>query len=131
MIIRGFTQGVSTNQLADELNKDYGTLLKRRHKIQQLALEHRLDEPLSFRRPTEEQIPDTQTEADELFQNAGEKGEEHPDPGDPSVSPRFKCEHCGGVCYLSKVATERSFVPGFNNKRPGYKSALVSAVLTL
>ena len=73
MIIRGFTQGVSTNQLADELNKDYGTLLKRRHKIQQLALENRPDEPL----------PDTQTEADELFQNAGEKGEKHPDQEDP------------------------------------------------
>jgi transposase-like protein len=73
MIIRGFTQGVSTNQLADELNKDYGTLLERRHKIQQLALENRPDEPL----------PDIQTEADEVFQNAGEKGEKHPDPEDP------------------------------------------------
>ena len=73
LIIRGFTQGVSTNQLADELNKDYGTLLERRHKVQQLALENRPNEPL----------PDIQTEADELFQNAGEKGEKHPDPEDP------------------------------------------------
>jgi len=39
---------VSTSQLADELNKDYGTLLERRHKIQQLALENR---PLRGRRP--------------------------------------------------------------------------------
>ena len=73
LIIRGFTQGVSTSQLADELNKDYGTLLERRHKVQQLALENRPDEPLT----------DMQTESDELFQNAGEKGEKHPDPEDP------------------------------------------------
>ena len=73
LIISGFTQGVSTSQRADELNKDYETLLERRHKVQQLALENRPDEPL----------PDIQTEADELFQNAGEKGKKHSKPEDP------------------------------------------------
>jgi transposase len=73
LIIRGFTQGVSTSQLADELDKDYGTLLDRRHRVQQLALENR---------PTEA-LPDNETEADESFHNAGEKGEKHPDPEDP------------------------------------------------
>jgi transposase len=73
LIIRGFTQGITTQQLADELNKDYGTLLKRRHQLQQLALENRPDDPL----------PDMQTESDEMFQNAGQKGEKHQDIDDP------------------------------------------------
>ena len=72
-MIRGFSQGVTTNHIAEELERDYGTLLKWRHKIQQLALENRPDEPL----------PDMQTEADELFQNAGEKGKKHTEPEDP------------------------------------------------
>jgi transposase len=73
LMIRGFTQGIPTKHLADELDRDYSNLLKWRHKIQQLALENRPDEPLS----------DMQTEADELFQNAGEKGEKHTEPEDP------------------------------------------------
>jgi len=73
LMIRGVSQGVPTMQLADELERDYGTLLERRHRIQELALENR---------PTEA-LPDQETEADELFQNAGEKGEKHPDPDDP------------------------------------------------
>jgi hypothetical protein len=56
--------------LAEELGLDYGTLLEQRHQIQQLALEHK---------PTE-LLPDDEVEADEMFQNAGEKGEKHPDP---------------------------------------------------
>lgn len=73
LIMRGVSQGVPTMQLADELNRDYGTLLERRHRIQELALENR---------PTEA-LPDQETEADELFQNAGEKGSKHSDPDDP------------------------------------------------
>ena len=73
LVMRGFAQGVSTLQLADELHLDNGTLLERRHRIQKLALEHKPDTPL----------PDSVTEADEMFQNAGEKGTPHNDPNDP------------------------------------------------
>lgn len=73
MVMRGVVQGVPTKQLADELERDYGTLLERRHRIQRLALDNRPNGPL----------PDQQTEADELFQNAGEKGKKHTDPDDP------------------------------------------------
>lgn len=73
LVMRGFAQGIPTLQLAEELNLDYGTLLERRHKIQQLALDHK---------PTAV-LPDGVTEADEMFQNAGEKGEKHTDPDDP------------------------------------------------
>ena len=75
--MRGISQGVPTMQLADELELDYGTLLERRHRIQELALKNR---------PTEA-LPDQETEADELFQNAGEKGSKHLDPDDP---PRIR-----------------------------------------
>ncbi|MFC1716157.1 transposase [Candidatus Poribacteria bacterium] len=59
--------------MADELELDYGALLNRRHKIQQLALDNKPNETLS----------DEHTEADEMFQNAGEKGTKHSDPEDP------------------------------------------------
>ncbi len=35
LIMRGVAQGTPTRQLADELGVDYGTLLTRRHRIQQ------------------------------------------------------------------------------------------------
>lgn len=73
LVMRGVAQGTPTLQLADELAMDYGTLLARRHRIQKLALEHKPDTPLS----------DEQTEGDEMFQNAGEKGTKHRDPDDP------------------------------------------------
>ena len=73
LVIRGIAQGVPTRQLADELERDYGTLLERRHRIQQLALESKPKDPL----------PDEHTEADEMFQNAGEKGTRHSDPEAP------------------------------------------------
>jgi hypothetical protein len=49
------------------------TALKWRHRIQANAERLQPDSPL----------PDQQTESDELFQNAGEKGREHLDPDDP------------------------------------------------
>jgi transposase len=73
LVMRGFAQGIPTLHLAQELNLDYGTLLERRHQIQRLALEHKPTDPL----------PDEETEADEMFQNAGEKGAPHNDPDDP------------------------------------------------
>ena len=78
LLMRGFLQGVPTSHLAEELGLDRGNLLKHRRRIQQLALQHKPETPLS----------DGQTEADEMFQNAGEKGQLHPDPKDPpSVEP--------------------------------------------
>jgi len=82
--MRGIAQGVPTLQLAEELEIDYDTLLKRRHGIQAQALENRVSEPL----------PDEVTEADEMFQNAGEKGAPHPDPGDP---PRRRANMRRGI----------------------------------
>jgi transposase-like protein len=73
LAMRGFVQGIPTLQLAEELGLDYGTLLERRHRIQQLALEHEPTDPL----------PDDVARADEMLQNTGEKGEKHADPDDP------------------------------------------------
>lgn len=73
LLIRGITQGKSSRLLADELEIDYSTVLKWRHRLQAQAIV-----------PTQEQtLPDKKVEGDELFQNAGEKGEPHEDPEDP------------------------------------------------
>lgn len=73
LILRGITQGVSTRQLSQELGIDYSNLLQLRHEIQHNAAANLPMTPL----------PDTVTESDELFQNAGEKGKPHLDPQDP------------------------------------------------
>jgi transposase-like protein len=64
LIIRGITQGVSTAQLARELQCDPDRLLDLRHKIQ-AHVAAKLD-----RAPLQDEV----TETDEMFQNAGEKG---------------------------------------------------------
>jgi len=84
LVMRGFAQGIPTLQLADELELDYGTLLHRRHLIQQRALEHKPTTPLT----------DPVTESDEMFQNCGEKGEKHDDPADP---PRRRANNRRGT----------------------------------
>jgi transposase-like protein len=84
LVIRGFVQGTPTLQLAEELALDYETLLNRRHRIQQLGLEHKPTQPLQ----------DEVTEADEMFQNAGEKGDPHTDPDDP---PRCRANNRPGA----------------------------------
>lgn len=70
LILRGFAQGTPTLQLADELGCDYGTLLGYRHEMQAAALLLQDTSPL----------PGAVTEADEAFQNAGEKGDRHRPP---------------------------------------------------
>lgn len=73
LMLRGFAKGASTQMIADELELDYGTVLKWRHLLQAQAIV-----------PTEaETLPDDRVEADEMYQNAGEKGEEQDDPDDP------------------------------------------------
>jgi transposase-like protein len=73
LIVRGIAQGVSTAQLARELNLDRGHRLALRHRLQDWAfrLRHRLP------------LDDPVVEADEMDQNAGEKGVPHRDPDDP------------------------------------------------
>lgn len=73
LFLRGVVQGVPTCQLAAELCADYSTLLKWRHRLQGAVFLARVTAPL----------PDAQVEVDEMFQNAGAKGEEHDNPDDP------------------------------------------------
>jgi transposase-like protein len=63
LIIRGFAQGVPTAQLARELECDRSELLNLRHRLQDLAFGNRDRMPLD----------DKVLEADEAYQNAGEK----------------------------------------------------------
>ena len=72
-ILQGFAQGTPTLHLAKELEIDRKHLLERRHKLQGFV------ENNCFREP----FPDKVVEADELYQNSGEKGVLHPDPEDP------------------------------------------------
>jgi transposase-like protein len=83
LILRGFAQGVPTAQLARELHCSRRNLLKLRHKFQSQA-QSGLD-----RTP----LKDTEVEADEMYQNAGEKGIPHPDPDDP---PRHRAHQRRG-----------------------------------
>lgn len=73
LILRAVAQGISTARLARELGCSRPHLLELRHKLQANALAG-LD-----RTPP----PDDHVEADEMYQNAGEKGRKHADPSDP------------------------------------------------
>jgi transposase len=83
LILRGFTQGVSTAQLARELSCSRRHLLDIRHKFQAHG-QFNLD-----RNP----LDDAHVEADEMYQNAGEKGVPHEDPEDP---PRHRANKIQG-----------------------------------
>ena len=83
LILRGIAQGVPTAQLARELNCDRGNLLALRHRLQELAFGLRRRLPLD----------DPVVEADEMYQNAGEKGVPHLDPNDP---PRRRANQVPG-----------------------------------
>ena len=63
LILRGVAQGVPTAKLAREVGISRQHLLRLRHQIQARALEAADHSPL----------PDDRTEADEMYQNAGEK----------------------------------------------------------
>ena len=83
LIVRGFAQGVPTAQLARELDCDRSELLNLRHRLQDAA--HRGRDRL----PLEDRV----VEADEAYQNAGEKGVPHLDPDDP---PRRRANQAVG-----------------------------------
>ena len=73
MILRGIAKGESTAGLSRELKVDRANLLYLRHELQGNALLNRVSGLL----------PDRETESDEMYQNAGEKGIPHRDPEDP------------------------------------------------
>ena len=73
LILRGLARGESTAGLARELGLDRSNLLKLRHRLQANAAANLDPAPL----------PDADTETDECYQNAGEKGVPHRAPKDP------------------------------------------------
>ena len=78
LIVRGFAQGVPTAQLARELGCDRSELLGFRHRLQGAAWRGLDRTPLG----------DATTEADEAFQNAGEKRHAAHRPRRPTASTR-------------------------------------------
>jgi transposase-like protein len=73
LIVRGFAQGVPTAQWAREWECDRSELLNLRHHLQDLAFRNR--DPM----PRDDKV----LEADEAYQNAGEKRVPPKDPEDP------------------------------------------------
>jgi hypothetical protein len=74
LILRGIAQGVSTAQLARELGCSRPELLGFRHRLQELGFEGLDRTPLA----------DAAIEADEMYQNAGEKRRPAPRRGRPA-----------------------------------------------
>jgi len=72
--LRGTTQGVPTQYLAEELGIERGQLLEHRYRIHAIV-----EESLSRSGP----LPDEIAEVDELYPECGRKGRKHPEPGDP------------------------------------------------
>ena len=64
LMLRGIVQGQPTTQLAQELERDYGSLLTWRHRIQDQGLQNRVAA----------QLADEEVEVDEVYQNSGHKG---------------------------------------------------------
>ncbi len=77
LLLRGFVQGQSSAQLSRELGLAYKTVLKWRRRVQANAQRLQPDTPL----------PDTASESDELFQNAGEKRRGTLRPAGPAALP--------------------------------------------
>lgn len=73
LLLRGICQGVSSSQLGRELGVSRQTVMSIRGVLQANA---ELMQPCSA-------LSDAVVETDEMFQNAGEKGEPHKDPADP------------------------------------------------
>jgi transposase-like protein len=74
LILRGIAQGVSTAQLARELGCSRPELLEFRHRLQELGFGNLDRTPLA----------DDAVEADEMYQNAGEKRRPAPRRGRPA-----------------------------------------------
>jgi transposase-like protein len=63
MFMRGICKGETSRELAAELKMNYQTVLNMRHKVQANVEREQPNTPL----------PDSHSETDEMFQNAGEK----------------------------------------------------------
>ena len=78
LLVRGIAQGASTARLARELGCSRRHLLDLRHRLQHLA----------WRALPRPRLPDAEAEADELFQNAGEKRPAAPQSRRPAAAAR-------------------------------------------
>ena len=76
LILRGFAQGVSTARLARELGCDRSELLALRHRLRGYAYDNLPARPL----------PDAAVEADEMYQDAGERRGRARRPGRPAAA---------------------------------------------
>lgn len=77
LLLRGIAKGESSRTLAAELAIGYQTVLTLRHEIQAQAERLQPETPL----------PDQEVEADEMFQNAGEKRRTASQPERPAPPP--------------------------------------------
>jgi len=77
LLLRGIAQGAPTARLARELGCSRGHLLQLRHRLQHLAGQRLPRQPL----------PDAFVEADEMYQNAGEKRPPAQRPRRPAAAP--------------------------------------------
>ena len=73
LFLEGLSKGTTTSQLAREIGISRQVVQSIRHALQVSA---QMMQP-------EDALPDLETETDEMFQNAGKKGELHKDPKDP------------------------------------------------
>lgn len=73
LLLRGILKGETTQSLSKELQLNYKNLLTWRHKLQEFAYENRLVSKMQ----------DPIIESEEVFINAGSKGEKHSSPQDP------------------------------------------------
>jgi transposase len=104
LLCRGLWQGESTARLARELGCHRPHLLTVRHRLQELA-QNLIPKDV---------LPDAQTEADEMFQNAGEKGVPHTDPDDP---PRTRANKRRGLGTFANDRPPIGGVVGRDSKR--------------
>jgi hypothetical protein len=102
-ILQGFAQGIPTVHLAMELGIDRTHFLERRHKIQELVAQARIQEPLL----------DEVVEADEMYQNADKKGVLHSGPED---RPRRRANQAQGH---GTWETDRPLVVGIVGRESG------------
>jgi transposase-like protein len=113
LIVRGFAQGVSTAQLARELECDRSELLNLRHRLPDLAFRNRDRMPLD----------DKVLEADEADQNAGEKRGPAPRSRGPAAAP-------GEQGPRPRHLGERQ-APGLRSRRPRERESPVDGHRTV
>jgi transposase-like protein len=104
LILRGIWQAAPTARLARELGCDRKHLLELRHRLQGLA-----ERAAAQVGP----VSGNATEADEMFQNAGEKRHPAPRPRRPAAMP-------GEQASRARDVRERSAAGG-RRGRPGYR----------